>query len=94
MALYYPAQAQLKLTDSVIRENWDWGIAAALTQCGFPYDAFTGTVTFEGTNIIEGNNRWGNQKGMGNPGSHPWNNPSCARWAGLLALNLAPTLRS
>ena len=70
------AQAQLKLTDSVIRDNWDWGIAAALTQCGFPYDAFTGTVTFEGTNIIEGNNRWGNQKGMGNPGSHPWNSPA------------------
>jgi hypothetical protein len=70
------AQAQLKLTDSVIRENWDWGIAAALTQCGFPSDTFTGTVTFEGANIIEGNNRWGNQKGMGNPGSHPWNNPA------------------
>jgi nitrous oxidase accessory protein NosD len=69
-------QAQLKLTDSVIRENWDWGLAAALTQCGFPYDAFTGTVTFEGTNIIEGNSRWGNQKGIGNPGSHPWNNPA------------------
>ncbi len=39
---------------------------------GFPYDAFTGSVIFEGTNIIEGNNRWGNQKGMGNPGNHPF----------------------
>lgn len=69
-------QAQLKLTDSVIRDNWDWGIIAVLKQCGYPDDAFTGSVSFEGTNIIEGNNRWGNQKGMGNPGNHPWNNPS------------------
>ncbi len=69
-------QAQLKLTDSVIKDNWDWGIAADLKQCGSPYDAFTGSVIFAGTNIIEGNNRWGNQKGIGNPGNHPWNNPS------------------
>jgi nitrous oxidase accessory protein NosD len=69
-------QAQLKLTDSGIRENWDWGIAASLKQCGYPQDAFTGTVTFEGTNIIKGNNRWSNQKGMGNPGNHPWNQPN------------------
>ncbi len=69
-------QAQVKLTNSVIRDNWDWGIAVVLKQCGFPYDAFNGSVIFEGTNIIEGNNRWGNQKGLGNPGNHPWNNPS------------------
>jgi len=69
-------QAQLKLIDSVVRDNWDWGIAVDLKQCGFPDDDFTGSVIFEGTNIIEGNNRWGNQKGMGNPGNHPWNNPS------------------
>lgn len=69
-------QAQLKLIDSVIKDNWDWGIVVSLKQCGFPYDAFTGSVIFEGTNIIEGNNRWGNQKGIGNPGNHPWNNPN------------------
>lgn len=28
--------------------------------CGYSDDAFTGSVTFEGNNIIEGNNRWGN----------------------------------
>lgn len=69
-------QAQITLSDSMIKENGDWGIGAALKQCGYPQDVFTGSVIFEGTNIIEGNNRWGNQKGMGNPGNHPWNNPS------------------
>ncbi len=35
----------------------------------------TGKVTFQGTNVIEGNNKSGNQNGMGNPGNHPWNRP-------------------
>ncbi len=65
-------QAQLKLVDSVIRDNWDWGIVSVLRQCSYSQDAFKGSVIFEGTNIIEGNNRWGNQKGMGNPGNHPF----------------------
>lgn len=69
-------QAQITLSNSMINENGDWGIGARLKQCGYPQDAFTGRVIFEGTNIIEGNNRWGNQKGMGNPGNHPWSNPS------------------
>lgn len=69
-------QAQITLNNSMIKENGDWGIGATLKQCGYPRDAFTGSVTFEGTNIIEGNNRWSNHKGMGNPGNHPWNNPS------------------
>lgn len=69
-------QAQITLSNSMIKENGDWGIGAALKQCGYPRDAFTGSAIFEGTNIIEGNNRWGNQKGLGNPGNHPWNNPS------------------
>lgn len=69
-------QAQITLSDSMIEENGDWGIGVRLKQCGYPGDAFTGTVTFEGTNIIKGNNRWSNQKGMGNPGDHPWNDPS------------------
>lgn len=32
-------------------------------------------VTFQGNNVIEGNNTSGNQDGMGNPGDHPWNRP-------------------
>ncbi|MEM2941775.1 MAG: right-handed parallel beta-helix repeat-containing protein [Thermoproteota archaeon] len=69
-------QAQVSFIDSTIKGNADWGIGVTLKQCGYPRDAFTGSVIFEGTNIIEGNNYWGNQKGMGNPGNHPWNNPS------------------
>lgn len=69
-------QAHLKLVDSIIKENGDWGIVAVLKQCDYSQDAFTGKVSFEGSNIIEGNNRWGNQKGVGNPGNHPWNHPS------------------
>ncbi len=65
-------QAQLKLIDSVITGNGDWGVSVTLKQCGYGVDGFTGQVIFEGTNIIEDNNKWGNQKGMGNPGNHPF----------------------
>lgn len=68
-------EVQLRLIDSVIRYNADWGLAAVLRRCGFGLDSFRGQVIFEGENIIEGNNRTGDQDDMGNPGEHPWNRP-------------------
>lgn len=67
--------SQVRVIDSVIRRNADWGVGAFLKQCGDFGDDFTGRVTFEGQNVIEGNNTSGNQDGMGNPGNHPWNRP-------------------
>ncbi len=64
---------RIQLRDSVIRKNADWGVAAQLKQCGYPENSFTGQLAFAGANVIEGNNTSGNQNGMGNPGSHPWN---------------------
>ncbi|MFN4218624.1 MAG: right-handed parallel beta-helix repeat-containing protein [Candidatus Bipolaricaulia bacterium] len=64
--------AQLRLVDSAIRANADWGIMSWLRRCGAPFDFFRGAVTFEGTNTIEGNNKSGNHKG--NPGTHPFAN--------------------
>ncbi|MCL6643160.1 MAG: right-handed parallel beta-helix repeat-containing protein [Candidatus Bipolaricaulota bacterium] len=64
--------AQVRFIDSAVRANADWGIMAWLRRCGAPFDFFRGAVTFEGTNIIEGNNRSGNHKG--NPGTHPFTN--------------------
>jgi parallel beta-helix repeat protein len=64
--------AQVRLVDSAVRANADWGIMAWLRRCGAPFDFFRGTVAFEGTNTIEGNNKSGNHKG--NPGTHPFTN--------------------
>ena len=64
--------AHVRFIDSAVRANTDWGIMAWLRRCGATFDFFRGTVTFEGTNIIEGNNRSGNHKG--NPGTHPFTN--------------------
>jgi hypothetical protein len=47
----------------VIRGNADWGVAAHLRKCGYSSDDFTGQVTFEGRNVIAGNNTAGNQQG-------------------------------
>lgn len=65
-------QADLIVENLTIRDNTDWGIAANLRQCGYGEDLFIGRVTFEGTNVIEGNNRSHNHDSMGNPGSHLW----------------------
>jgi hypothetical protein len=64
--------AQVRLADSVVRANADWGIMSWLRRCGATFDFFRGTVTFEGTNTIENNNKSGNHKG--NPGTHPFTN--------------------
>ncbi|MBI3461339.1 right-handed parallel beta-helix repeat-containing protein [Candidatus Acetothermia bacterium] len=64
--------AKLGLTDSVIRNQAEWGLTALLKQCGFSFDGFTGQVSFEGANIIEGNNKSGTQNSKGNPGNHPF----------------------
>lgn len=67
-------EAQLKLIDSVIRNNehW-WGLAAIRRECGNREDHFTGQVIFEGKNVIEDNSKSGELKNKGNPGDHPWN---------------------
>lgn len=65
-------QATLKLRDATIRENTDWGMAAYLRPCGYPQDAFSGQVTFEGSNVIASNNKSGNHSEGGNPGHHPF----------------------
>ena len=66
-------QAQLLVKDSTISGSTDWGISAQARHCGYPNDQFIGQVTFEGTNVIEGNNRSRNHDTRGNPGNHPWN---------------------
>lgn len=68
-------QGVVELTDARIWTNTDWGISATLKQCGYREDNFAGQVTFQGETLIDGNNRSGNQNGMGNPGAHPWNRP-------------------
>jgi parallel beta-helix repeat protein len=69
-------EAQLTLSNSIIKDNTDWGLAAYLKVCGYDRGNFTGKAVFEGEkNVIEGNNKSGNQNGMGNPGNHPWNRP-------------------
>ncbi len=67
----------MKIIDSKVLKNADWGVGAFLKQCRYWRDAFTGTVTFEDMTLdkIAGNNTTGNQDGMGNPGNHPWNRP-------------------
>jgi parallel beta-helix repeat protein len=68
-------QSQTVIIDSRIINNTDWGVAAGLEKCGYEWNDFVGKVVFEGHNVIEGNNKSGNQNGMGNPGNHPWNQP-------------------
>ncbi len=70
-------KSQVKIIDSKILKNADWGVGAWLKQCGYWYDDFTGTVTFEEMELeeISGNSTTNNQAGMGNPGNHYWNRP-------------------
>lgn len=67
-------QAQVTVMDSTIRANTDWGVGAYLKQCGYEADLFTGNLIFGGKNVIELNSQSSNQKGMGNPGNHPFKN--------------------
>ncbi|MBI1742089.1 right-handed parallel beta-helix repeat-containing protein [Candidatus Acetothermia bacterium] len=67
-------QAQLRLADSVVASNTDWGIGSTLKQCGYAEDEFTGSVSFKGHNMIEHNNKLGKQDGAGNPGNHTFKN--------------------
>ncbi len=67
--------SQLTLIDAEIRDNSDWGISAHRKQCGFTQDTFVGTVRFEGTNTITGNNSSASATSLGNPGTHDWNQP-------------------
>ncbi len=72
--------SRLTLTDSSILGNADWGLAAILQSCKYAdfqvsTGGFTGQVSFQGVNKIEGNNTSGYLNGMGNPGNHPWNRP-------------------
>jgi hypothetical protein len=64
---------EIILRDLTIVGNADWGLAAELEQCGYVEDRFTnGRVVFEGTNVIEGNNKLGIHTALGNPGKHPF----------------------
>lgn len=67
-------QSRTTISDSVIRDNTDWGVDAVLKRCGYAGDFFNGEVVFQGTNTIEGNNKSGNHSGQGNPGNHPFTN--------------------
>lgn len=59
--------AQLWITNSVIQGSADWGLTAWKRDCGYGQDEFEGTVTLLGQVLIEGNNKSGNQAGMGKP---------------------------
>jgi len=61
--VFLRAKPQLKLIDSKITNNADWGIAALLKKCGFTEDAFDGAVNLEGVNTFQGNNQSGRQQG-------------------------------
>lgn len=52
-------QAKVVISNSRIAGNWDWGITTILRKCGYGRDEFSGTVVFEGENVIAGNNRSG-----------------------------------
>ncbi len=62
---------RLKVSRSEVRGNADWGIAAKLAVCGYPWDSFEGKVALQDV-VVEGNNTTGNQAGKGNPGDHPF----------------------
>ncbi len=70
-------KSQVKIIDSTIKNNADWGVGARLKQCGFRDDDFTGKVVFEEMKLeyISGNSTTNKQNGMGNPGNHYWNRP-------------------
>lgn len=74
--IFLKYDSRVMIVDSVIQQNASWGVAAALTECGYSGN-FTGRVTFEDMtpDQISGNNTSGRLNGRGNPGNHPWNRP-------------------
>jgi parallel beta-helix repeat protein len=52
-------EAHVQLSNTTIRDNTDWGIAAVLRKCGYDEDGFEGTVLWEG----RGNEIYGNGAG-------------------------------
>jgi len=52
-------KAHVELTNTTIRNNRGWGIAACLGKCGYWTDDFEGTVLWEG----RGNEIYDNGKG-------------------------------
>ncbi len=52
-------KAQVKLTDTIIRNNNGWGISAVLKKCGHGWDHFQGTVLWRD----RGNQIYGNKRG-------------------------------
>jgi parallel beta-helix repeat protein len=52
-------EAHVELSNTTIRNNTDWGIAAWLRKCGYDEDKFEGTVLWEG----RGNEIYGNGQG-------------------------------
>jgi len=52
-------EAHVKLTNTTIRNNTGWGIAAHLKKCGYDEDYFVGTVLWED----RGNEIYDNSKG-------------------------------
>lgn len=68
-------RARITISSSFIRNNTDWGVSALMERCGYKADA-PWQVDLDINNVIGGNNKSGNQDGMGNPGNHPWNRPN------------------
>jgi hypothetical protein len=48
---------RLTLTDSTVRRNTDWGVAAWHPRCGYQKEMVLAQVVLEGNNVFEGNNR-------------------------------------
>jgi len=49
--------AEVTIGSSTIENNLGWGVAAWLVKCGYAADDFTGTVKFQGFNMIADNSR-------------------------------------
>ncbi|MBI1743779.1 right-handed parallel beta-helix repeat-containing protein [Candidatus Acetothermia bacterium] len=67
-------KSQMTISNTMIKNNADWGVAAMLKRCGYDEDKFEGRVVFQDGNLIESNNKLGHRNGMGNPGNHPFKN--------------------
>jgi peptidyl-prolyl cis-trans isomerase A (cyclophilin A) len=62
--------SQIEISESAFALNADWGLAAAVKQCGYATDDFSGHIQFEGLNDFFRNGSTGNQDELGNPGLH------------------------
>jgi hypothetical protein len=50
-------EAQVRITESTIRNNNDWGVATRLDKCDYKEEGFHGQVILQGNNVIAGNGR-------------------------------------